>query len=96
MLRLIRNLIIILALFIGLAFGFFNYGSTPVDLLWTTTEAPLAVLLGLAFLLGLVIALVVCGVRMAKLRSRLSRTRRRLKHAEAEITNLRSMPIYDA
>ncbi|MGB7758095.1 MAG: lipopolysaccharide assembly protein LapA domain-containing protein [Salinisphaera sp.] len=96
MLRLIRNLIVILAVFIGLAFGFFNYGSTPVDLLWTKTEAPLAVLLGLAFLLGLIIALVVCGVRLARLRSRLSRTRRQLKDAEAEISNLRSMPIHDA
>lgn len=96
MLRLIRNLIVILAVFIGLAFGFFNYDSTPVDLLWTRTEAPLAVLLGLAFVLGLVVALIVCGVRMVKLRSRLSSTKRQLKDAEAEISNLRSMPIHDA
>ncbi|WP_423823840.1 lipopolysaccharide assembly protein LapA domain-containing protein [Salinisphaera sp. SPP-AMP-43] len=96
MLRLIRNLIVIIAVVIGLAFGFFNYNPTSVDLLWTTTEAPLAVLLGLAFLLGLIIALLLCGVRMAKLRARLSSTRRQLKDAEAEISNLRSMPIHDA
>lgn len=96
MLRLIRNLIVILAVFIGLAFGFFNYGATPVDLLWTKTEAPLSVLLGLSFLLGLIIAFVLCGLRMAKLRARLSSTRRQLKDAEAEISNLRSMPIHDA
>lgn len=95
MLRLIRNLVVVIAVFIGLAFGFFNYDPTPVDLLWTTTDAPLSVLLGLAFLLGLVIALIVCGIRMAQLRARLSRTRRRLKNAEIEITNLRGMPIHD-
>ena len=96
MLRLLRNLIVILAVFIGLAFGFFNYGSTSVDLLWTQTEAPLSVLLGLAFLLGLVLALIVCGLRIAKLRARLSSTRRQLKDAEAEISNLRGMPTHGA
>lgn len=94
--RLIRNLIVILAIFIGLAFGFFNYNPIQVDLLWTTTQAPLAILLGLAFLLGLVIALIFCGIQLAKTRMRLSSTRRRLKDAEAEISNLRSMPIHDA
>lgn len=96
MLRLIRNLIVILAVFIGLAFGFFNYSPTSIDLLWTRTEAPLALLLALAFLIGLVIALVVCGVRLARLRARLSSTRRKLKDAETELSNLRSMPIHDA
>ncbi|MGN8160236.1 lipopolysaccharide assembly protein LapA domain-containing protein [Salinisphaera sp. RV14] len=95
MLRLIRNLIVILAVFVGLAFGFLNYGSTSVDLLWTRTAAPLSVLLGGAFLLGLVLALILCGVRMAKLRARLASTRRQLRDAEAEIANLRSMPIHN-
>lgn len=92
MLRLIQSLIVILAVVIGLAFGFFNYSLTDVDLLWTTTEAPLSVLLGLSFLLGLVVALLVCGLRMVSLRRRLSRTRRQLKNAEDELSSWRHTP----
>jgi len=38
----------------------------------------------------------VCVTRIARLRGKLSSSRRRLKDAQAEISNLRSMPIHDA
>ncbi|MDA3920938.1 MAG: LapA family protein [Salinisphaera sp.] len=96
MLRLIRNLIIIIALFVGVVFGFLNYASTSVDLLWTSVDAPLVLLLAIAFVIGLVLALIVCGLRIAKLRTRLSSTRRKLKDAEAKLSNFRSVPVQDA
>lgn len=96
MLRLIRNLIVVVALVLGVAFGFFNYDLVSIDLLWTTTEAPLVVLLAVAFVLGLLIAALVCVAKIARLRGQLSSARRRLKDAQAEISNLRSMPIHDA
>lgn len=93
---LLRNIIIALAIVLGIAFSFFNMQDVSVDLLWTTTHAPLVVLLAIAFLLGFVIAVLVLLYRIAQLRSRLSRSRRELKDARAEISNLRSMPIHDA
>ncbi|ROO28301.1 membrane protein [Salinisphaera orenii MK-B5] len=96
MLRLIRNLVVIVALVLGVAFGFFNYDLVSVDLLWTTTEAPLVVLLAVAFVIGFLITLLVCGVRIARLRSQLSSAQRKLKDARSEISNLRSLPIHDA
>lgn len=96
MLSLIRNLIIFIALVLGLVFGYLNYGSTSVQLLWGSVDAPLVVLLAIAFVAGLVIALIVCGLKIAGLRTRLAKSRRQLKDAEAEISNLRSMPIHDA
>lgn len=96
MLRLIRNLIVILALVIGIAFGFFNFDPVDVDLLVGSTEAPLAVLLAVVFVVGLLIAGVVAIAKIARLKGRLSSTQRRLRDAEAEISNLRSMPIRDA
>lgn len=96
MLRLIRNLIVIIGLVVGVAFGFFNYDLVSVDLLWTTTEAPLAVLLAVAFVLGLLVAVLVCAGKIMRLRGKLASSRRRLKDAQAEISNLRSMPIHDA
>lgn len=95
MLRLIRNLIVVLALVVGVAFGFFNYNLTSVDLLWTTTQAPLVVLLALAALIGFLVAFIVFGTRITRLRRNLSRTRRELKDAQAEIANLRRMPVRD-
>lgn len=96
MLRLLRNLIVIMALLLGVAFGFFNYELASVDLLFMTTEAPLVVLLAIAFVLGAVIVALVFVGRIMTLRRQLTRTRRRLKDAESEISNLRSMPIHDA
>lgn len=96
MLSLIRNLIVFIALVLGLVFGYLNYAPTSVQLLWGSVDAPLVVLLAIAFVAGLVIALLVCGLKIARLKARLSRSRRRLKDAEAEISNLRSMPIHDA
>lgn len=89
MLRLIRNLVVLLAVAIGVAFGYLNYNSTPIDLLWTHARAPLSMLLGLAFALGLVVALIVASWPLVRLRARLAGTRRRLKHAEAELARLR-------
>lgn len=92
---LIRNIIIVLALVLGVAFSFFNLQDVSVDLLWTTARAPLVVLLVIAFVLGFVIALLGLVYKLARLRARLSKSRRQLKQAEAEINNLRSMPIHD-
>lgn len=93
---LLRNLIIVLALVLGIAFSFFNTHAVTIDLLWTTADAPLVVLLVIAFALGFVIALLGLLYKITRLRSRLSKSHRKLKDAEAEIRNLRSMPIHDA
>lgn len=93
MLRLIRALIVILAVVIGLAFGFFNFSPTQVDLLWTTTQAPLSIMLALAFLLGIVLTFLVCGWRLARLHRNLSKARRKLKNTEKELSNWRRTPV---
>lgn len=93
---LLRNLIIVLALVLGAAFSFYNLQAVHVDLLWTQASAPLVVLLVIAFVLGIVVAMIGLFYKLARLRGRLSRTRRKLKDAQAEVRNLRSMPIHDA
>ncbi|MES1926915.1 LapA family protein [Salinisphaera sp. T31B1] len=96
MLRLIRNLIVILGLVVGIAFGFFNFQPVDIDLLFTSTEAPLVVILAIVFVVGLLLAGIVAMGKIARLKRRLSGAQRRLRDAEAEISNLRSMPIHDA
>lgn len=96
MLRLIRNLIIVLALVVGIAFGFFNFSPVTVDLLWVDSRVPLIVVLVVAFVLGFGLALLLLLLRLVGLRSNLRRSQRQLKDAQGEIRNLRSMPIHDA
>ncbi|RJS92680.1 lipopolysaccharide assembly LapA domain-containing protein [Salinisphaera sp. Q1T1-3] len=96
MLSLFRLLIAIVAAMIGLAFGYANFQSTSVDLFWTQTQAPLVLLLAVAFVVGLIVAALICATRLVRMRAQLSSTRRKLKDAEAEISTLRSMPIHDA
>lgn len=96
MLRLLRNLLLLLALALGITFGFVNFQLITVDLLWTEVRVPLVVVLVLDFVLGFALALTLLLARTVKLRSDLSHERRQLKDAQAEIRNLRSMPIHDA
>lgn len=96
MLRLLRNLLIILALAVGIAFGFFNFQQVTVDLLWSDARVPLAVILVVTFVLGFGLALLLLITRLLTLRTSLGKTRRQLKDAQGEIRNLRSMPIHDA
>jgi uncharacterized membrane protein YciS (DUF1049 family) len=92
MLRLIRNLILILALAVGVAFGYVNRGFIGIDLLWAHARMPLSALLGIAFVVGFAIALLVCSLRILRLRARLSRSRRQLKQTRTETSDQRSLP----
>lgn len=96
MLRLLRNLFLLLALVLGVTFGFFNFQLVTVDLLWDQVRVPLVVILVLDFILGFGLSLLLLLARTLKLRTDLARERRQLKDAQAEIRNLRSMPIHDA
>jgi uncharacterized membrane protein YciS (DUF1049 family) len=96
MLRLLRNLVLLFALVLGVTFGFFNFQLVTVDLLLSEVRVPLVVVLILDFVLGFGLALLLLLARTLKLRTDLARERRHLKDAQAEIRNLRSMPIHDA
>lgn len=96
MLRLLRTLVIVVALVLGIAFGFFNFDPVDVDLLLSEARVPLVVVLVAAFIIGFAIALLLLLGRVLVLRRALSRTRRDLDEARTEIRNLRSMPIHDA
>lgn len=96
MLRVVRNIVIIVALVVGVAFGFFNFQLVSVDLLFTQTRIPLVVILFLDFLVGVAVAILWLVGRLLVLRGKLARTRRELAETRTEVRNLRSMPIHDA
>lgn len=96
MLRFLRNLLLVIALVIGIAFGFFNRQLVTIDVLWSNAHIPLVIVLLVAFVVGFALAFLLFLSRLIMLRSGLARTRSHLKDAQAEISNLRSMPIHDA
>lgn len=96
MFRLLRNIVIVVALVLGIAFGFFNFQLVTVDLLFSETRVPLVVILILDFVLGFGVALLLLIGRILSLRRSLSRARRDLADTRTEVRNLRSMPIHDA
>lgn len=94
--RFLRNLLLVIALVIGVAFGFFNQHLVTIDVLWSNAQAPLILILLIAFVVGFGLALVLLLTRLIALRGGLARTRSQLKDARTEIRNLRSLPIHDA
>lgn len=96
MLRFIRNLLFIAALALGIAFGYVNFQQVTVDFLWSDARVPLVVILVVSFVVGFALAMLLLIARMVGLQTNLGKTRRQLKDAQAEIRNLRSMPIHDA
>ncbi len=96
MLRFIRNLLIVAALALGIAFGYVNFQQVTVDFLWSDARVPLVIILVTSFVVGIGLALLLLLTRLVGLRTSLGKTRRQLKDAQAEIRNLRSMPIHDA
>lgn len=96
MLRMLRFVLVVLALLVGMLFALMNHESVTVDLLFDQFELPLVALLIINLLLGLALGIVVYLPRQLALRLELERTRKKLATAETEIRNLRNLPIQDA
>ena len=88
MLRLLRNLLVVLALVVCVVFAFYNHQVVQVDLLWKNTSAPLVLLLAFALILGFMMALIIYGPRIFRLRRRLAKLQRRLQKTEARVLDV--------
>ncbi len=73
--RIVRAVILLIAVAIGAAFASMNFGSTTVDVLFTTIDAPLVLFIGGAFAIGLLIGLLASSMRILRLREQLRRSR---------------------
>ncbi|MGH8561834.1 MAG: lipopolysaccharide assembly protein LapA domain-containing protein [Nevskiales bacterium] len=96
MLRMLRMVLVVLALLAGMMFALMNHESVTVNLLFDQFQLPLVALLIINLLLGLAIGMLIYLPRQLTLRLELERTRRKLATAETEIRNLRNLPIQDA
>lgn len=94
--NLLFFLVVILGLLLATAFAALNPGLITLDLAFTETEVQKSLALTVAFGAGWVFGLVCAALVLLKSVNERRRLRRSLNLAEAEVRNLRSMPIQDA
>ena len=89
-------LIVILGLLLATIFAALNPGPITLDLAFTETEVQKSLALTVAFGIGWLFGLVSASLVLLKSVNERRRLRRSLSMAEAEVRNLRSMPLNDA
>jgi putative membrane protein len=89
-------IVFLLIIIFGISFAITN--STPVAIHYYVgvTKLPLSLLLVVSFGIGLIVGFSVLLITSIKLRTHLGRTKRKLRVAEQEIDNLRTIPIKDS
>ncbi len=88
--------ILYLFVLIAMALFFTQNSSQSVDLKllhWQYLDIPLYYVMLGGFLCGLLVSLVVGGIREVKLRNRLRKLGRDLRDRDSEIAELRSLPL---
>lgn len=94
--RLLATLLLAALFLLGAALGWYNWGRVHLDYLAGSLDAPLfSIVLG-AFATGVVLTLLVTAGRIFGLKREISRARRQLSDTEAELRNLRNLPLKDA
>jgi putative membrane protein len=91
----IFGLLLVVAL-LGLTFALMNADTVQLSFYFTEVKAPLSVVVVLAMIFGAALGVLASlGIVVAQKRE-LGRLRRSVKLAEAEVTNLRALPLKDS
>lgn len=93
MVRLAVALVALAVFVAGLLVGYANTRSVQIDYLFGAVEVRLVSAMLTAFAVGAVLTLLAFGGRLLLLRRELRRLRRRLRDAETELKNLRTLPV---
>ncbi len=90
---LLLSLLAVAIFVLGLFFGHANAVPVRFNYLVGTVELSLITVLMIAFGFGVALSLLIAALRWLGLRSELRRLRRQLRDAEAELRNLRNLPV---
>ncbi len=95
MYRIIALIVLFLMLLLGLAFYVQNAQPAVLHYYLGTIELPVAILVGLSMLAGVLLGILASGMALLRLRHELLGLQRQLRLAEKEVSNLRAIPIKD-
>lgn len=90
---LVLAILVLLFSSLGIVIAYANNAVVRFDYLVGSVQLNQVSLLLLVFALGVALTLIACAGRMFALRSEIRRVRRRLVDAEAELKNLRNLPV---
>lgn len=94
--RVLYGLIAVVVVFVGLGFAYKNAADVTLryygGLAW---QAPLALVLVAALVVGIALGFLAALNRLVRLRRQLGAARKQVRHMEQELANLRALPIKD-
>ena len=95
MTRIIGLIFILVVLLFGLSFAALNAGPVQIHYFFGTRQAPLSLILVLAFVFGALFGTMFNLGVMLRLKRQISRLRKEVTFTEKEVKNLRTLPVKD-
>lgn len=93
MLRVFVIAVLLVFLALGASIGYFNAQEVEFDYLAGTLRLPLIALVIGEFVVAVLLTLLICLGRMLGLKAEIRRLRKQVQAAEAELKNLRDLPL---
>ena len=93
--RLLSVVVALVLLAATIAFSVINAHPVVINYYVGSTEMPLALLVVICLIVGVLVGFLLALGWVLRLRMELLRTRRRLKTAQKEVDNLRTLPVKD-
>lgn len=93
--RIFSYVLLVVILIIGISFAVLNSDPVSINYYVGIFKLPLSFLIVLTFAVGCLIGLVAGMAMVLRLKSQNYRLKTRIKLAEKEVSNLRTMPLQD-
>ena len=92
---LFKTFLLLATVFLGIIFTLQNPGNVTVNYYFSSIEAPLSLVIAVSLLLGAILGWIIAWTRGLGKQRRHRQVQKKLTMAEAEISNLRKLPIKD-
>ncbi len=93
--KILSYVLVIIILIVGVSFAGLNSESVSINYYVGVGKLPLSLLVVITFAIGCLIGLLVGIAMYLRLKSQNFRLKNRIKIAEKEVSNLRTMPLQD-
>ena len=94
--RIVKIIFGLIVIAIGVTFAWMNATTVAFNYYFGEAKLSLSLLLVIALGLGIILGASITGLRLLKIKYQHAKLKSRVKHAEQEIKNLRSIPIEDS
>ena len=93
--RIFNYILLVIILIVGVSFAGLNSGSVSINYYVGVWKLPLSLLIVISFAIGCLMGLLAGTTLYLRLKSQNFQLKNRIKLAEKEVSNLRTMPLQD-